>query len=502
MDALLHRPAAVRSSGRRRGRAGHAEYTPDWQGDILEVGPLKLAAPPGETLHTGVYDPVTYAYARDGAHAALDVDGCDPFEARFDVRDLAWGADGLPIRLWVVYEQHCYRDETTYGELRLNEPDDGPASAVPGLLRFGAVEPGGVGEATPVAVYARSATTVSSVDVTGNFPIAEDDCSGHALAAGDSCQVWVRFTPIGAGTYDGSLVAHLRDGAVTVPLQGFSYGGASGVTLHGDPGEPLTHGGDLGYSPANANIWVDGSDDVRFEAWGADGAIVTGDLAAPPGQALTPGAYSAAVRTSTPGRSGPGFDIAVDGSGCNTDDGSFAVTELARRADGGIARVRAEFTQHCDHEAPALHGVVAWRAGNTTPPAPWMTPTTTAAPPTTTAAPPATAASPAPPTSSAASPLASAAPALPARRPAIPARADCAHLHRVTGTRRADHLTGTKRGDCLRGGKGRDVLRGRAGNDVLVGGPGRDVLDCGPGRDLAVAGKGDRVRGCERVVRG
>ena len=73
----------------------HAVHAATGRRDILEVGPLKLAAPPGETLHTGVYDPVTYAYARDGAHAALDVDGCDPFEARFDVRDLAWGADGL-----------------------------------------------------------------------------------------------------------------------------------------------------------------------------------------------------------------------------------------------------------------------------------------------------------------------------------------------------------------------------------------------------------------------
>jgi TolB protein len=69
------------------------------------------------------------------------------------------------------------------------------------------------------------------------------------------------------------------------------------------------------------------------------------------------------------------------------------------------------------------------------------------------------------------------------------------------GTRRADRLTGSRFRDFLFGLAGADVLRGGRGDDLLVGGLGRDLLDCGPGRDTAVAGRGDRVLGCEVVHR-
>jgi hypothetical protein len=109
-----------------------------------------------------------------------------------------------------------------------------------------------------------------------------------------------------------------------------------------------------------------------------------------------------------------------------------------------------------------------------------------------------------------------------------------------TGTAGADRLVGGVMADRLLGGRGNDVLRGLGGADVLVGGPGNDrieggagndritcgpgprdrvlagpgndivtcsdrrpgaVVDCGPGRDRAVVDGGDRVRGCEVVVR-
>jgi Tol biopolymer transport system component len=69
------------------------------------------------------------------------------------------------------------------------------------------------------------------------------------------------------------------------------------------------------------------------------------------------------------------------------------------------------------------------------------------------------------------------------------------------GTPRADRLTGSRFRDFLYGLDGRDVLRGGRGDDLLVGGPGRDLLDCGPGRDTALAGRGDRITGCEVVHR-
>jgi PKD domain/RTX calcium-binding nonapeptide repeat (4 copies) len=103
--------------------------------------------------------------------------------------------------------------------------------------------------------------------------------------------------------------------------------------------------------------------------------------------------------------------------------------------------------------------------------------------------------------------------------------------NRRKGTARADRLSGFEAGDrldglggndvlrgnagddCLFGRRGRDHLKGGAGRDLLDGGGGNDVLDvrgggrdhanCGAGRhDVVRAGKGDKLRNCERIRRG
>lgn len=89
--------------------------------------------------------------------------------------------------------------------------------------------------------------------------------------------------------------------------------------------------------------------------------------------------------------------------------------------------------------------------------------------------------------------------------------AGCGEARVRLGTRRADRLRGTPRADLIRGRAGADRIHARAGADcvfggrradLLVGGRGRDPLDCGPGRrDRVVAGRGDRVRNCERRLR-
>jgi RTX calcium-binding nonapeptide repeat (4 copies) len=66
-----------------------------------------------------------------------------------------------------------------------------------------------------------------------------------------------------------------------------------------------------------------------------------------------------------------------------------------------------------------------------------------------------------------------------------------------------DILSGGTNDDVLLGDSGPDVLSGGAGDDLLIAGPGRDRLDCGNGhRDVARVERGDRVRRCERIVRG
>jgi hemolysin type calcium-binding protein len=74
----------------------------------------------------------------------------------------------------------------------------------------------------------------------------------------------------------------------------------------------------------------------------------------------------------------------------------------------------------------------------------------------------------------------------------------------IDGNSGNDVLRGQRGKDRLKGGTGRDRLLGNAGNDFLDGtGDGRTVdrLNGGRGRDRALAGRRDKLRAVERVVK-
>jgi hypothetical protein len=73
----------------------------------------------------------------------------------------------------------------------------------------------------------------------------------------------------------------------------------------------------------------------------------------------------------------------------------------------------------------------------------------------------------------------------------------------IKGGEGNDTLLGSPFGDGIEGGPGRDLLSGGGGNDELDGRDAdQDRLDCGPGaKDRAHPGRGDSLRGCEKVER-
>jgi hypothetical protein len=83
--------------------------------------------------------------------------------------------------------------------------------------------------------------------------------------------------------------------------------------------------------------------------------------------------------------------------------------------------------------------------------------------------------------------------------------------NRIVGSRKRERLRGTPGSDLILARGGRDVVRPRGGEDcvfagrgndrVLARGGGRDTVRCGRGRDVAYIDRGDRAKGCERVVR-
>jgi hypothetical protein len=301
---------------------------------------------------------------------------------------------------------------------------------------------------------------------------------------------------------------------------------------------------------------------VSFGIDGANGDWWYGDFVPEQGDILAAGSTYEATRYPFNG-SGAGMDVSGEGRGCNQLSGTFTVTEATFDEDGRLRTFGTSFEQHCEHMTPALRGTFEFRAGDTTPPPPWMVP-----------GPGTVGASVEVVAPQGAAPAPQAAPAAPADPPAAPqastavwscAASRWAALPLVRGGNRADQLRsrslaerliaggGADRvaagagGDCVDGGRGNDridggsgadlllgaaghdLLAGRSGADVLVGGGGNDVLaggaradrlyggagddvlaggrgrdrlDCGRGLDVArTVARGERHSGCERITR-
>jgi hypothetical protein len=88
-------------------------------------------APVGEVLKPGVYDRAL-RYEERGRPGM--------WVGRFEIKDFALGADGVPTRLWAVFEYQCEeRTWPEFGEVRYNVPrPEAPAYAVPAVQRWSA----------------------------------------------------------------------------------------------------------------------------------------------------------------------------------------------------------------------------------------------------------------------------------------------------------------------------------------------------------------------------
>ena len=469
-----------------------------------------FAAAPPDLLKPGVYDRAM-RYEGHG-RPGIDVDSCNGYDGRFEIKDFAVGADGVPTRLWAVFEYMCEeRTWPQFGEIRYGVPrPDGSAYAVPAVQRWPAWDFGRPRVDAPVTVRAAGPVQLGNARITGadaaSFAIVSDGCSGRSLSAGASCQVLVRF----AAGAPGARTASLEVGPAQSTLQGFNYGGRTRLDISGQPGtgggDPTVFGAftppDSWFAPTGRN-----SSAAGFYVAGR-GSGWTGSFRAANSAPLVPGRYTG-VRdnmTQPSPQPEPGMSISTNsgyGGPCSNEVREFTITDITRYPDGATKSLGADFERRCTSPpGTIIAGTIAFRVGDTTPLAPWMTGVPAGDP----------------------TPASNA----PAAAPRAAAAWRCSGPVRVSGTRRANRLHGTRRADrilagrgndrinagrgadCVSGGPGHDritggpgadLLLGGSGRDVLTGGPGRDRLDCGPGRDTAYAGPGDRTRRCERIRR-
>ena len=158
--------------------------------------------------------------------------------------------------------------------------------------------------------------------------IRSDDCSGHTVAVGGSCQVWVRFVPGTAGTRYAALRFTGPGTERDVELQGFAFGGTTRVDMTSDPGDYIGGGVAWHYTFANGAISAGGGRQYAGLAIdGSDGSWWYADFVPAAGDILAPGTYPNATRYPFNGN-GPGMDISGNGRGCNTLTGQFTVNSM------------------------------------------------------------------------------------------------------------------------------------------------------------------------------
>ena len=343
---------------------------------------MDFAAPPGAALAPGYFTRAQRAPFREAGRPGIDISGsgrgCNEISGLFQVKDIAFTGSTL-TRLWIIYEQHCEGGTAAlFGEVRVGEPPTiDPALLAPMTMRWPASDVSRASTAVPATLVAvDTPVTVSSVAILGagaaDYVIRSDDCSGHTVAVGGSCQVWVRFVPGTAGTRYAALRFTGPGTERDVELQGFAFGGTTRVDMTSDPGDYIGGGHPWNYTFANGAIAAGGGRQYAgFAIDGSDGSWWYADFVPAPGDILAPGTYLNATRYPFNGN-GPGLDVSGNGRGCNTLTGQFTVNSITFWPDTTIRTVSITFEQHCEGATPALRGTFQFRAGDTTELPPWM----------------------------------------------------------------------------------------------------------------------------------
>lgn len=128
------------------------------------------------------------------------------------------------------------------------------------------------------------------------------------------------------------------------------------VSFHGDPDDYITGGQSYSYATPTDSINMSGSAQVvNIAINGANGDWWNLDFAAPDGQDLAPGTYTA---TRYPFNSpGAGLSLFGNGRGCNTLTGTFTVSAITIE-NGVVTSLQAAFEQHCEGGDAAAYGEV------------------------------------------------------------------------------------------------------------------------------------------------
>lgn len=202
---------------------------------------LRLAAPRGEGLAVGAQRNVVGPAERRGPQAGMLLlrDGvrCPEVAGRFEVLKLS---DDLST-VWVTYALRCLGSgSTTFGEVRIGGPAQGPVEVPVSAVTWPDEEPGQSGWGVPVVVLNRGSTPVEvSAALAGAsstepgppaFDLLHSTCG--TVAPGADCQVRLAFDPESSGLHRDALVLSIGERTHRVELDGRGRKGLTEFVLH------------------------------------------------------------------------------------------------------------------------------------------------------------------------------------------------------------------------------------------------------------------------------
>jgi hypothetical protein len=328
---------------------------------------LRLGPPQGQPLRRGVYDGALplgdQTRTRPFIGFSGGARGCDNY-GRFQVKDVQIVGSTIK-RLWLLYEAYCGPGDVygMFGEVRIGEPARGATTTIPRMVRWPAGDAKRPTTPAPVVVVASRTTRMGRARIAGSrqFRIERNRCRGRTLEAGDRCIVVVRYRRTTAGTKRARL--KFAGSRLSVPLQGFAYGGATRMVIDSDEGDFVGQGRHYRFTLPTADVVGGGGPGLFSLAATRGDQLFDSELAPAPGGRLRTGTYSDARRYPYNG-SHPGFDTNGDGRGCDVDTGSFRVKEARYDRYRLVRSFAATLVQHCEGATPALHATLDWRAGD------------------------------------------------------------------------------------------------------------------------------------------
>jgi hypothetical protein len=294
--------------------------------------------------------------------------GCNTLRGRFDVLEVAYGADGSVQRFAANFVQHCEGvAPALFGQLRYNS--NVPIYVAPVLpapfgfvdaldvprgvfVNSNAVRIGGITSA-PIrvqggeysidgAAFTSAAGTIANGQtvalrlMSSTLPASATFATVSIGAASATFQATTAIAP-------GTNALHLRS------MPGDYIGEGKTRTLHAGNGFTFTprrnwYNGIFFHIPGGADSWS-----LDFAAAGEP------PTAAPP---LARGAYENAARMGWAGR--PGIDIGGGSRGCSQTAGRFDVLEVVYGDGGAVSSFAANFEQRCDGLSAPLFGRIRY----------------------------------------------------------------------------------------------------------------------------------------------